>query len=251
MERSEYHGEASEQRGLTTFLDGLEVIRAESMDLNNDPRFFSSNVLDKRLKAFAGLSLVSGLMVGNSIGQCFHMKKDMDLTQWPGIVSMVAFIFMNSVLFMDVTAVVVLVHQLFYTYRLMTAGPTGFEIAATFYLNGNIIMFRHLAIKCLLLSLPIFLTASGMNLLVAFHKDSLPKKEAKMNHNLDMMTHNIMGGVVCGLFTLAALVVLCIRWTHLAIFRERYELVKEKEKPLLTHVQSMSARRTAGGLLDT
>eukprot|EP00747_Dinoflagellata_sp_TGD_P111316 gnl/TRDRNA2_/TRDRNA2_171199_c0_seq14.p1 gnl/TRDRNA2_/TRDRNA2_171199_c0~~gnl/TRDRNA2_/TRDRNA2_171199_c0_seq14.p1 ORF type:complete len:252 (-),score=38.73 gnl/TRDRNA2_/TRDRNA2_171199_c0_seq14:71-826(-) len=251
MERSEYHGEASEQRGLTTFLDGLEVIRAESMDLNNDPRFFSSNVLDKRLKAFAGLSLVSGLMVGNSIGQCFSMPKDMDLSEWPGIVQLVAFLLMNCVLFMDVTAVVVLVHQLFYTYRLMTAGPTGFEIAATFYLNGNIIMFRHLAIKCLLLSLPIFLTSSGLSLLVAFHRDSLPAAELAKNHELDMRTHDIMGGCVFASFAIAAVVILCIRWTHLAIFRERYELVKEKEKPLLTHVQSMSARRTAGGLLDT
>eukprot|EP00747_Dinoflagellata_sp_TGD_P111324 gnl/TRDRNA2_/TRDRNA2_171199_c0_seq9.p1 gnl/TRDRNA2_/TRDRNA2_171199_c0~~gnl/TRDRNA2_/TRDRNA2_171199_c0_seq9.p1 ORF type:complete len:267 (-),score=41.96 gnl/TRDRNA2_/TRDRNA2_171199_c0_seq9:123-875(-) len=248
-DENEYRGEVSEQRPFTTFLDSLEIIRAESMDLNNDPRFFSSNVLDKRLKAFAGLSLVSGLMVGNSIGQCFSMPKDMDLSEWPGIVQLVAFLLMNCVLFMDVTAVVVLVHQLFYTYRLMTAGPTGFEIAATFYLNGNIIMFRHLAIKCLLLSLPIFLTGSGLQLVVAFHTDALPAKEAKMDHHLDMFMHNIMGGIVCGSFMIAGIVVLCIRWTHLAIFRERYELVKEQEKPLLTHVQSMSARNTR--LLDT
>eukprot|EP00747_Dinoflagellata_sp_TGD_P111321 gnl/TRDRNA2_/TRDRNA2_171199_c0_seq6.p1 gnl/TRDRNA2_/TRDRNA2_171199_c0~~gnl/TRDRNA2_/TRDRNA2_171199_c0_seq6.p1 ORF type:complete len:252 (-),score=42.27 gnl/TRDRNA2_/TRDRNA2_171199_c0_seq6:71-826(-) len=251
MERSEYHGEASEQRGLTTFLDGLEVIRAESMDLNNDPRFSLGNVLDKRLKAFAGLSLVSGLMVGNSIGRCFGMKKNMDLSEWSGIVQLISFLLMNCVLFMSVTCVAILAHQLFYSYRLMTAGPTGFEIAASFYLNGNIIMFRHLAIKCLLLSLPIFLTSSGLSLLVAFHRDSLPAAELAKNHELDMRTHDIMGGCVFASFAIAAVVILCIRWTHLAIFRERYELVKEKEKPLLTHVQSMSARRTAGGLLDT
>ena len=39
------------------------LVQSDSMDLQNDPRFFSGNVLNKRLSAFTTLSVVSSLMV--------------------------------------------------------------------------------------------------------------------------------------------------------------------------------------------
>ncbi|CAK9008485.1 unnamed protein product [Durusdinium trenchii] len=40
------------------------LVQSESMDLQNDPRFFQANVLNKRLAAFSKLGVVSSLMAG-------------------------------------------------------------------------------------------------------------------------------------------------------------------------------------------
>ena len=46
-------------------------VRAESIDLVNDPTYFTSNVVDKRLGSLGKLSVVSPLMLGTSFGQMF------------------------------------------------------------------------------------------------------------------------------------------------------------------------------------
>eukprot|EP00747_Dinoflagellata_sp_TGD_P209236 gnl/TRDRNA2_/TRDRNA2_82636_c0_seq1.p1 gnl/TRDRNA2_/TRDRNA2_82636_c0~~gnl/TRDRNA2_/TRDRNA2_82636_c0_seq1.p1 ORF type:complete len:257 (-),score=49.41 gnl/TRDRNA2_/TRDRNA2_82636_c0_seq1:123-893(-) len=246
---SQYEGVSSSIGPLTGILESLSIVRAESMDVNNDPRFFHGNVLDKRLGAFKKLTIVSGLMIGISMGQCFKLKKNMDFSDPFGIVQVTGLLIMSCVMFMDITAVFVMAHQMFYTIRLMTAGPSGFEIAATFYLNSNIIMLRHLAIKCLLVSLPLFLVGAGFQLVCAWHKDAIPASEMK-DRGLNVMVHDIVGICVGSAFLLYSMMLICVRWTHLAIFRERYELVKMKERPLLTHLETMKYAKK-GGLLDT
>eukprot|EP00747_Dinoflagellata_sp_TGD_P186473 gnl/TRDRNA2_/TRDRNA2_43502_c0_seq1.p1 gnl/TRDRNA2_/TRDRNA2_43502_c0~~gnl/TRDRNA2_/TRDRNA2_43502_c0_seq1.p1 ORF type:complete len:249 (-),score=42.51 gnl/TRDRNA2_/TRDRNA2_43502_c0_seq1:79-825(-) len=235
-----YEGFDSATGPISNFLESLEVVRVESMDVSNDPRFFGGNIIDKRLKAFGGLTLINGVMVGTSIHQCFGMKKDQDFETFFGIVQAVGFVLMNLVAFMTLTSIVVLVHQMFYTTRLSTSGPSGFEIAATFYLNTNIIAFRHFAMKCMLLSLPIFLVSSGLSLFAAFHKDAQYKPP---EHELEGKYHDILGVVVCVGFFLASCWLMHIRWVHLAIFRERYEIVKMNERPLLTHVRDLATKK--------
>merc|ERR1711990_1401259 len=114
---------------------------AESMELQNDPRFFSGNVINKRLAAFGKLSIVSGLMLGTSMGQLFSLKKNMDFSERHPLYGCIAywqitgFFIQMCVTFMCITALYIICHQMFYTFRLMTAGPTGFEMASMFYLT--------------------------------------------------------------------------------------------------------------------
>lgn len=232
------------------------LVESESMDLTNDPRFFRHTTLDKRLKAFHSLSLVSGIMVGTSFMQCVTMPKAMNLALRVGWAQLAAFWCFSIAVFNNVYCLFILVQQLFFTYRLLTAGPTGFEIAASFYLNRNIIQHRHLAVKALIYSLPIFVLGAALRMSTLFYLDAanagapLPNPEGDPSKQLDMKVHEMLAGIVVGVWLSVSLCMYLAYRRHINIFRERYMLVKDKERPLLSHISKMS-QRTGTGLLDT
>jgi len=220
------------------------LIQSESMDLQNDPRFFQGNVLNKRLSAFSGLSVVSGLMVG-TCSAVISMKKDVNFVSFEGTMQLASFSLMSIVLFLNVMATYVSVAQIYHTYRLETAGPTGFEMATSYYLNPNIVAWRHLAVKCMLNSLPIFLISTGIRISVNFerlvHEPEMPTA----------FTARFLSLTFLGSYFLAGCVVYYVHQKHMAIFRENYETVKGQELPYLKHVQTlMSSRRRAGHAPD-
>lgn len=221
------------------------LIQSESMDLQNDPRFFQGNVLNKRLSAFSGLSVVSGLMVGTASG-VISMKKDINFQSYEGIMQLVSFSLMTLVLFLNVNATYVGVAQIYHTYRLETAGPTGFEMATSYYLNPNIVAWRHLAVKCMLTALPIFLVSSGIRISVAFER-SAEVEEIKITP----FNARVLGLVFLALYLIAGWIMYYVHLKHCAVFKDNYELAKERELPYLKHVQSMmTGRRRAGTTPD-
>lgn len=255
---------------------GNYFARAESMALSNDPRFFASNVIDKRLAAFGKLSIVSGLMVGTSIGQVFALKKDMDLSETLGQVQLIGFLMMTLVVFMCLLALYVIAHQLFYTYRLLTAGPTGFEQAATFYLSRTVTMWRHIAIKSLLNGLWLFIASTGVCLYVKFKKDALdakPKTIFVLNlangtssvnrlkqftgidggpqSHLNLGLHEGIGIVILVVYIGYAGLLCYVRSQHLHAFRHCYAEAKAATQPLLSSVHEMSTHRSRSRFLDT
>jgi len=230
----------------------FDLARAESMDLSNDPRFFSGNVIDKRLQAFGGLSIISGLMLGTSMGQCFSLKKDMDLTwEFPfmGYIQLLGFCLQMLCTFLCVIALYTIAHQLFYTFRLMTSGPTGFEAASMFYLNKTMTMWRHFSIKCLLNGLWVFILSSGVQLLSKFYKDAEATQDYPDEPELDMKVHTILGFIVCCCFTSATCFLCQLRKHHLQAFREYYQVIKMKSQPITDTMRDMQHR--AGLVLDT
>lgn len=251
-----YHGELAgsfdEDSGMVAGIaNRLGIARAESMDLSNDPRFFSANVIDKRLKAFGSLSIVSGLMLGTSMGQCFELPKDWDLTPeapFIGYFQLVGFVLQMTVTFLCLISLYVIAHQLFYTYRLMTSGPTGFECACVFYLSKYMVMWRHFAIKCLLNGLWLFMLSSGFQLFGKFYKDAEetwdPPKE-----KLDMKVHSIIALSVFMCFAALACLLCLIRAHHVAAFREEYANIKNLTRPIQNTMVAMSKR--SGLFLDT
>merc|ERR1719201_2422359 len=98
------------------------------------------------------------------------MKKDYDIATFEGQIQLVSFSIMSLVLFANVIATYVGVAQVYHAYRLETAGPTGFEMATSYYLNPNIVSWRHIAIKGMLHSLPLFLISTGLMIQVNFDR---------------------------------------------------------------------------------
>jgi hypothetical protein len=229
----------------------MGLAKAESMDLTNDPRFFSATVVDKRLKAFGSLSIVSGLMLGTSMGQCYKLKKDWDLSfRFPyiGYFQACGFVMQMTVTFMCLISLYVIAHQLFYTFRLMTSGPAGFECACVFYLNKYMVMWRHFSIKCLLNGLWLFILSSGFQLFGKFYVDAESTHHLKHEH-LDMQMHALIGWATLFCFTALACLLCLIRSHHVAVFREEYSVVKTQMRPVESTVAHMQRR---GGLnLDT
>jgi hypothetical protein len=255
----------------------MGLARAESMDVCNDPRFFAKNVMDKRLEAFKSLTLVSGLMFGTSLMQCFKLKKNMDFGKFSPLVGSIAiwqfggFVLSVAVAVMCLLSLYVITHQLFYTYRLMTAGPTGFEQASVFYLARVITMWRHLAIKCLFNGLWLFILLVGIQVFVKFYKDADNEKtkthmiyalnlqngtsqqhpviHLSGKHKLNMTVHAILAYVVLFLYALATYLMYIVRRQHMQVFQENYKAVKEMTVPIESTMRSM-AYRTAAPLLD-
>lgn len=201
-------------------LENSSLVRAESMDLCNDPRFFTDNVIDKRLAAFAGLTVVSGLMVQNAIDQSFGMKKDMNFHTVEGWSQCVGFVVLSGVLFANVLATYIGVAQPYHTYRLMTAGPAGFETAAAYYLNKNIVSFRHASVKLMLLSLPWFMVSSGFRFVPKFARDAVA--ERPLPDEVPFETR-VIGGVVFGSYLIIGISLAYVHREHQAVFQQKYE----------------------------
>lgn len=247
-----------------------EFVRAESMDVCNDPRFFSKSVMDKRLGAFKSLTLVSSLMFGTALGQVFKLKKDMDFSKYDPLVGYIAiwqtlsFFIAISVSAMCLLSLYVIAHQLFFTVRLMTSGPTGFEQASVFYLTRVIVMWRHVAIKCLFNGLWIFILQIGIELFVRFYEDAV-KQGTKLHkmwvanivngnstqvanvhmepkHKLDMLVHTVFGYIVLALLLGFAIMLYVVRHQHTVVFQSNYKTVKVMTKPIENSLRQMANR---------
>lgn len=117
-------------------------------------------------------------------------------------------------------------------------GPTGFEMASSYYLNPNIVSWRHLAIKCMLHSLPLFLLATGMRIEVNF--DRAAEKPVRPQ----FWAARLIGIFYMSMYILMAIVVWYLHQKHTAIFRERYSVARDREMPYLKHVHGLMSSQS-------
>jgi hypothetical protein len=246
------------------------LVRAESMDVGNDPRFFAKSVMDKRLAAFKVLTLVSSLMFSTALGQLFSLKKDMDFSNsrpYVGVIGywqMVSFFMCLSITIMCLLSLYIIAHQLFFTFRLTTAGPSGFDQAAIFYLTRAMTVWRHLAIKFLFNGLLMFLATVGLQLFVKFYKDAESVKsdvEEVMIMNvlngtsqlkavadidkhsyLSIPLHVTIGYIVLFICLLTSIIMIKIRHEHCVVFDQNYRYCSSKTVQVSSLLRSMASR---------
>jgi hypothetical protein len=250
-----FAGNFEEPSGITEFMESAGVVRSDSMDVVNDPRFFQDNVINYRLAAFGGLSVVSSLLVQNCMDQLFEMDKNMQIyTQHHrifhpnGILQLLAFLLLIVILWCNMLATYVGVAQPYHTIRLMTAGPTGFDTAATYYLNRNIVTFRHMAIRCMLLSLPLYIFQMAIRLVVKFDRGTEEVQKPPKNTPFESRIH---GWFFCLIMVCFAGGLWWIHLKHFAIFRDRYNCMASSVTGprFTTYMQSMMTPKKSG-LLD-
>lgn len=261
-------------------LGGYFITRGDSMHITNDPRFFAGNVMDKRLGALKVLTLVSSIMFGTALGQCFALKKDMDFSKMQfgvgdiAIWQMVGFSLALLVSIKCLLSLYIIAQQLFYTYRLMTAGSLGFDIAAVFYLTRTITMWRHLAIKALFSGLLQFLVLVGIQMFVKFYKEADSAQSshehtmivnmegmnavnetvfeiAGATHKLDLRVHTAIGYVVLVICFATALVISYIDKHHKDVFKENYKNCEEQTGTIQATYREMSQRGSNFHLIET
>ncbi|CAK0845329.1 unnamed protein product, partial [Prorocentrum cordatum] len=208
--------------------------REVSMEISNDPRFFTDSVIDKRLVAFGSLVVVSTLMLENSVDMGFGMRKKMSLETVESTFQLIAFLILMGIALANVVSTYVGVAQPYHSLRLATSGPAGFEASAGYYLNRDITVYRHLAVKCALLSVPWFVLANGFRLVPKFvwdaqdggpkeHKKS-PAEGNKLLVPVPVMLH-VESYFFIVLFLLAAIVVWVIHVQHMRAFQDNYDKV--------------------------
>lgn len=231
------------------------LARSESMDMSNDPRFFRGNLLDKRLAAFGMLGVISGFMVDTATGQTFDMKKDIHLgleMEAMDLVKFTSFLLFSFVNFANVVAIYVTVAQTYHTIRLMTAGSTGFEQSKLYYLNQNIVFYRHVAIRLMLNSLWVMMIAVGCRMFTKFSEDAqsgpdwaeaTPEEPpSSMGGQPHFSGLTALGGFICVFYFFLALVLYWTHVKHVQVFRERYGKMVAWDEPLLSTVATVSTR---------
>lgn len=245
---STYLGAHFETSGLVAACERAGLVRADSMDMANDPRFFNDNVLNYRLAAFSGLSVVSGLLTQNAMDQVFGMSKVMPIFNstsmvfsFNGIIQLTSFLLLLFILISNMLATYIGVAQPYHTIRLMTAGPTGFDAAASYYLNRNIVSWRHIAIKGMLQSLPIYILQMGLRLMVKFDRET---ENAPALPSVTPRHSMIQGIIFCCIMQFLAIGLLWVHLKHFNIFRERYEVMTEMTKPMQGFMQQQMMPRS-------
>lgn len=209
------------------------LIQKASMDLVNDPRFFTPNVIDKRLSALTALSIVCGIMAGAAVDQCFALRKNFVLFSgsWYsfnlfGWIQFVGFAVMCMVLVMNVFTTLIFGLQLFFTFRLMTAGPAGFESAKAFYLHPRTTYWRQLSATYLMKGMPLFVLSVGAMLFT----------KTRIENVTD--TLHIVAWICLGFFTFSSLFLFSVCRQHQAAFDDKYQVGFENLKPLMTAMQA-------------
>jgi len=198
-----------------------EITPEKSMDLTNDPRFMAPNIIEKRLFAFNGpVTLISGLLTSTSLNYCIQLKKDLHFgfcEQTPlgeilrSAVQLCAFFTMFCIVFMSLFSTLVCVYQAYFTYRLMTAGTNGFELAKRFYLHPLMTNRRHRAVALLGWGLVLLLVAAGGMMYVKFGREAFTeyKKNPLRTHNWLCSSFlpvlNPIGSIAFALFTAGSL----------------------------------------------
>lgn len=254
MQSKKMAGMYEETEGMAGFMEQTGMARSYSMDVVNDPRFFQDNVINYRLAAFGGLAVVSGLMVQNCMGQLFDMDKNMQIytrnhsIYHPnGICQLIAFFMLVCILFMNMLAMYIGVAQPYHTMRLMTAGPTGFDTAAAYYLNKNIVTFRHFAIKGALLSMPMYILQMGIRMVVKFDRDTKEGVDAPFDTPWES---RIQAWVFSSVMVIMAITLWWIHLKHFAVFRDRYEFMSASVTgpDFRTYMQSTMTPKKPGWL---
>jgi hypothetical protein len=256
----------------------FSVERENSMDLVNDPRFFQANVIEKRLLAFSGLSVVASLLLGSSVNILFTLKKDVSLNTPLGYCQLLSFCILSITAFSLATATFVQIQQVFYTYRLLTAGNSGFEQASLFYLNSTIVTWRHFAMRWMLRGLIFYMLGSGALVGVKFYKDAedadkhalaikmvaILQQGDTLNQTaikqrlglidneqpLDMNVHKALAAVVTFCFCVCAAVLVYIKKVHNDVFKGIHQFAYERETALTVPLREIQSGRSRG-LLET
>merc|ERR1712037_179054 len=201
---------------------------------SNDPRFFDDNVIDKRLTAFTALSVVSSLMAGAACDQFFPFIEEAN-TKLMGthdfvrrFMQLFGFGLMCIVLFLNVLATMVFGVQFYFTYRLMTSGPIGFETARSFYLDTKMTYYRQLSAKGLIWGMPMFILSTGCML---FGKlDGASASQA------------IVAWVTIVSFLVFSICLFRVGLQHRLTFDCKYRFTGTGVKPLLTEMDTSASR---------
>lgn len=193
------------------------------MDISNDPRVFAKNVVMKRLGAFHLISISAVLTSHLCIKQMLAILKQFnnphtDLVYAMQYGSLVA---LSLIFILNLISVVIIITQIYHISRMSTAGPHGFEIASSYYLDSCATSLRHAAARNFFFCIPLFIIVLACTVYVQSGGD--------LGHSLP----------VCFSMGVVAFLLFIITLKQRAIFLERYNLAREYGKPLRQHLTKL------------
>jgi len=207
-------------------MEGFE--REGTADVVNDPRFYTENVIDKRLAAFEAVAIVMEIMASEAIKQCYELPVDFELVG-PGyhvaIFQVIGFSIMIGVFYMATVATAVLSLQLFFSIRLMTAGPTGFDKSASFYTDKRMWGWRENAIFGVKWSIVGFFVSTGFMLYVKLYTEGAPEKTVEHDEEEGRAGHKFFAAITLAIFLALSCNLTVMVRTHQRVFDDNYNSI--------------------------
>jgi hypothetical protein len=159
--------------------------RSTSAEVSNDPRIIAYNVIEKRMAAFQTITVASILLTSSSCAFLFEAEYSgsievYDPAYWSTLCQLVVFC-------CSLQTVIVLSQQYYHVFRLMTAGPTGFETVKEYYMDSVAMEMRHMAVRCFTVACPCFVLA------VAFRQLATVER---MRHATWLFVYLVLTGLV-------------------------------------------------------
>lgn len=207
-------------------MEGFE--RQGTAEVVNDPRFYTENVIDKRLAAFEALAIVTELLAAEAVKQCFELPADFKIVgpcYHVLIMQIIGFSIMILVLYMATVATAVLSLQLFFAIRLMTAGPTGFDKSASFYTDKRMWLYREKAVFGVKYSIVGFFLSTGFMLYVKIWTEGVSKEEIEKEEEIGRFWHKLFACVTLFVFVCLTVKLFSLVKTHNRCFEDCYSSV--------------------------
>lgn len=224
----------------------LALEREGTAELRNDPRFFAENVIEKRLTAFEAMAIVTELLSAEAVKQCFELSKDFSFTGGMlhvAIIQLLGFSLMVTTMFLATVSTAVLSLQLFFTIRLFTCGPTGFDKAARFYQDHRMWVWRERAIFGVKWGLVLFFLSTGFMLYVKFYTEGAPTIEhmTEEEKEEEYHFHKYIAAAVITIFIVLSGVLFRLVRIHQWVFDESYATLDACHNELNRHLISNRA----------
>jgi hypothetical protein len=226
------------------FMEGLyncTMAREWSMELQNDPRFFTGNVIMQRLAAFTMLSTLSGIFLSFGSADVMDANKEMRTRDIHGnidplgVLQLCRYTLNVGIFFVNIMGVYIGVVQPYHVYRLMTCGPSGFDAAATYYLNKNVTLWRHFATKGMMLSLGWYTVAVACAAMVQFFRNN-ENDESDMPTKVEATESQIQSYVFASIAIFLSALMVCIHSSHRGVFNEVYMAATDQDGPMQSAV---------------
>lgn len=213
----DFDGKESQQEGAVYWINRL--VRTESVDITNDPRIMSDNVISHRLAAFNNVVVAAMLLCTLAFAAVLVLAPTTKgRFCWKNLIALVGNL---VVLCLNLFCVVVVIQQKYLVNRIATSGSMGFEMSKSLYLNKSFVSLRHLAISGFFNSLPIFILASAF----------------QVWHMVSPRGHHLMSALVtCVPLLLVALLFWYVHHKQKVIFDEKLLKLQSYEEPMRLHM---------------
>lgn len=207
------------------------LVRSDSLNVINDPRIAQTNVISARLTYFSTISVAAALIAtlaftAISIVQPANDASDEGKVNF-SYCNFIALTGMSVALVANMFTVVVLTHQMYIVGRMLTAGPLGFEMGKSLYLNKNITTLRHVAVQSFFRSIPLFLISAAFMV----YQMVCPSGD---------WFRRILACIAATLFVVAGVFIAHVYLRQRSIFKEKTTILVKYEHPMHAHMGNLS-----------
>jgi hypothetical protein len=207
---------------------------------------WADNVISKRLQAFDAVmvaaSFIASMAVTSVVQPGVWLAQTWSDQDNPGHIAVqqsrfqmaiawlcesLGMTFMLLTTMLNLSCVLIITHQHFHVFRLMTCTAHGFDVAKSYYLNATIMFFRHMAIKMFFYSLPIYIIGIACMVFIKVRSCEV---------------FRIYKWMFMTLAVVAAGLIHSINAKHSEIFNKKYKTLSDHEIVIRNHVSEADRR---------